>query len=91
MFKFLKINPPPGITVPVNSRVFISSCKLCKCVQPVSHHGPRLVCYWREQCVRTGPVPGEFLSSLPFFLVLLGKLFSLGLFILLVILYIFRL
>ena len=60
-------------------------------MQPVSHHGPRLVCYWREQCVRTGPVPGKFLSSLPLFLVLFGKLFSLGLFISLVILYIFRL
>ncbi|KAL5248448.1 hypothetical protein ACHWQZ_G017586 [Mnemiopsis leidyi] len=52
-----------GITVPVNSRVFISSCKLCKCVQAASHHGPRLVCYWREHCVRTGPVPGCHVSG----------------------------
>lgn len=29
----------------------------------VSNHGPRLVCYWREQCVRTGPVPGCHVSG----------------------------
>jgi len=43
-----------AVIIPVGSRVFISNCKLCRCVGASGGHGPRLVCFWRHHCLRSG-------------------------------------